>query len=291
MVRAADSVGAFTDSTIELLLRAAEPIGRRGGVLLGIALIAAIGIADYALGPSVQLTAIYSFGPIATAWCATRRDAIGVAGVAALVGTGVHWATGSLVSEPTPLLLTLFFRFSALAVIAALVSQVRTTTERLEALSMRDELTGLLNRRALVERLEEEISRAERQETPLSLIYADVDEFKKVNDHFGHSVGDEYLIQAGETLTAMLRPTDHVARMGGDEFVVVLPETDSAGAEALAARISEGLLELNRRYGTGMSLGITSFASAPESVEAAISAGDHQMYAAKRARKATRATD
>jgi diguanylate cyclase (GGDEF)-like protein len=281
MVRAADSVGAFTDSTIELLLRAAEPIGRRGGVLLGIALIAAIGIADYALGPSVQLTAIYSFGPIATAWCATRRDAIGVAGVAALVGTGVHWATGSLVSEPTPLLLTLFFRFSALAVIAALVSQVRTTTERLEALSMRDELTGLLNRRALVERLEEEISRAERQETPLSLIYADVDEFKKVNDHFGHSVGDEYLI----------RPTDHVARMGGDEFVVVLPETDSAGAEALAARISEGLLELNRRYGTGMSLGITSFASAPESVEAAISAGDHQMYAAKRARKATRATD
>ncbi len=111
---------------------------------------------------------------------------------------------------------------------------------------MRDELTGLLNRRALVERLEEEISRARRHGAPLSLIYADVDEFKEVNDRFGHAVGDEFLILVAETLTLTLRPTDHVARMGGDEFVVVLPETDSAGAEALASRISEGLLDLER---------------------------------------------
>ena len=290
-MRSARSVGDMTDVTIELLLRAAEPISRRGGVFLGLALIAATEIADYALGPDVQLTAIYAFGPIATAWCSTRRDAIAVAAVAAFVGTGLHWANGTVVSEPIPLLLTLFFRFSSLAILAALVSQVRTTTERLEVLSMRDELTGLLNRRALIERLEEEISRSQRQETPLSLIYADVDEFKQVNDRFGHSVGDQYLIQAGETLTASLRPTDHVARMGGDEFVVILPETDSAGAKALAARISEGLADLERTYGTGMSLGITSFASAPESVESAISAGDHEMYAAKRARQASRAAD
>ena len=282
------SVGDHIDAAIDLLLHAARPLSRESGVLLGLAVIAAAAAVDYALGPNVQLTAVFALAPMVTAWCATRRDAVVVAIVAATVSAALHAVTGSVVAEPLPLLLTVFFRFSALAIIAILVAQVRATTERLEDLSMRDELTGLLNRRALVERLDEEIARAKRHETPLSLIYADIDEFKDVNDRFGHGVGDEYLIQVAEALTITVRPTDHVARMGGDEFVVVLPDTDAPGAHALAARLTEQMLDLERRYGAGLSLGITSFSTAPESVESAINAGDHEMYATKRARKLAR---
>ena len=245
-------------------------------------------LADYALGWAVQLTAMYAFGPIVTAWCAHRRDAILVALLAAMCNTALQLQNGSLTAQPAPLLLAFGFRFLAMAGIAVLVSQVRAMSEKFADMSMHDELTGLPNRRALVERFEVEISRARRYSIPLSLIYADVDFFKSVNDRYGHSTGDELLIRIAEALELTLRPTDIAARMGGDEFVIVLPETAEPGARALAKRLEEELVELEEQYGAGLSLGIAAFPTAPDSVGAALSAADQDMYAVKRAREATR---
>jgi diguanylate cyclase (GGDEF)-like protein len=102
-----------------------------------------------------------------------------------------------------------------------------------------DALTGLANRLALRERLEAEWSACRRRGTPLSLLIADVDHFKRINDRFGHAAGDEALRRVAEALRAVARGSDLVARFGGEEFVVLAPDCDLAGAVGLAERTRE----------------------------------------------------
>jgi diguanylate cyclase (GGDEF)-like protein/PAS domain S-box-containing protein len=114
--------------------------------------------------------------------------------------------------------------------------QLREMNAQLEELAMRDGLTGLKNLRALQERLRSEAGRAMRDHIPLSVVVADVDHFKRFNDSFGHPAGDNVLCHISQLLQASARETDMVARSGGEEFVIVLPNTDHDGALALAER-------------------------------------------------------
>ena len=106
-----------------------------------------------------------------------------------------------------------------------------------------DELTGLVNRRRLVEALASEISRASRIRVPLSLLFADLDDFKRINDCCGHPAGDEALRTFAQLLRDELRGIDTAARMGGEEFAVILPGTELEGAVAVAERIRAALAE------------------------------------------------
>ena len=103
--------------------------------------------------------------------------------------------------------------------------------------ALTDELTGLVNRRRFVEALEDEIARAGRLDVPLSVLFADLDDFKRINDRFGHPAGDEALRAFAELLRGELRGIDTAARMGGEEFAVLLPGTELDGALAVAERI------------------------------------------------------
>ncbi|MCL5026661.1 MAG: diguanylate cyclase [Chloroflexi bacterium] len=113
---------------------------------------------------------------------------------------------------------------------------------RLEALARTDGLTGVANQRAFHETLAREVARAARYDRPLSLLVMDVDDFKLVNDEYGHLVGDIVLKLVASFLVAYCRTSDTVARLGGDEFAVILPETDADGAQATIARLNS-LLE------------------------------------------------
>jgi diguanylate cyclase (GGDEF)-like protein len=150
--------------------------------------------------------------------------------------------------------------------------------------ALRDPWTDLPNRRALDEYLGAELSRARRFERSLVVAVLDCDGFKRLNDQSGHATGDEALQQIGRLLRRELRHYDGVFRFGGDEFVIVLPETDQNGAEHAFERMRAAFAhEVERNYpGLTASLGVAVFPAAPADVAECLARADETMYRAKR---------
>ena len=149
-----------------------------------------------------------------------------------------------------------------------------------------DELTGLANRRSFRESLDTELLRAERFGNGLALIVADLDDFKDVNDRFGHQTGDEVLRAFAEVLSGRIRGIDQAARLGGEEFAILLPETDALGASALAENLRVALAEVAVTVGEHevhitASFGVAAFPES-HSADELMTAADLALYSAKR---------
>ena len=164
----------------------------------------------------------------------------------------------------------------------------RADNRRLEELATRDPLTGLLNRRALLERLSAEIDRCRRFDKPVSVLLLDLDHFKTINDGYGHLVGDDVLRQTAVLLDTAARTVDVVARYGGEEFVVILPETTPDGALIFAERLRERIgtypFDVGDREPLHLttSIGVASFPSPRvESTEDLFARADEALYRAK----------
>jgi diguanylate cyclase (GGDEF)-like protein/PAS domain S-box-containing protein len=159
--------------------------------------------------------------------------------------------------------------------------------QTLNHLSTTDSLTGLLNRRALNDMLQHKIEQANRYNSDLSLIICDVDLFKHINDTCGHTAGDRALMAVSETLKLTLRKADILGRYGGDEFMIILPETSLAGAQSLAEKVRaavEGLeLELpgNKRTGLTLSIGVASCCMPEDNLDTLVSLADAALYTSK----------
>ncbi len=151
-----------------------------------------------------------------------------------------------------------------------------------------DGLTGLANRRAASDALHAEVARAERLETPLSVVLADLDEFKEVNDVHGHAVGDEVLRVVAEVLRETLRESDVAGRWGGEEFLLLLPGADEEGAAQLAERVRVALAARSIPSVPGLrvtaSFGVAEYAG-ETNPEQLLEAADGALYRAKRAGK------
>jgi two-component system, cell cycle response regulator len=158
---------------------------------------------------------------------------------------------------------------------------------RLEEMATLDGLTGLYNKRALTEVGGQKLKSAKRFNKPLSLLVCDIDHFKKVNDTYGHDVGDVVIKGFADVLKRVKRDTDAVGRFGGEEFVVVCEETDERGAELLAERIRTELAAVTFHSELGpvqvtCSIGVAPFGSAGQSWEQLFKATDEALYASKR---------
>lgn len=159
---------------------------------------------------------------------------------------------------------------------------------RLNYLATHDQLTQLYNRRALEERLDDEISRATRYNNIFSVFMIDIDHFKEVNDSYGHKIGDQLLIEFSTMLNSFLRVNDFIARYGGEEFFVVLPETSISDAVELADRFRHQVSQFRHeitgeeKIGFTISIGIASFPENGSSSDALTKAADDAMYTAKR---------
>ena len=168
----------------------------------------------------------------------------------------------------------------------ALAEADRLRTEVREQ-AIRDALTGLFNRRFLEETLNHEVARASRGHTSFGVLMFDVDNFKELNDNFGHAAGDAALREVGKTLALRLRAQDVACRFGGDEFIVVMPETtlENAGHKAteLLGRLQQLHLELPEMPlpGVKFSMGVAAFPDHGASGDELLRAVDAALYRAK----------
>jgi len=169
--------------------------------------------------------------------------------------------------------------------VAAENSQLYKLTKQL---SVTDDLTGLHNYRYLQQRLDQEVDRALRYNKAFSFLMLDVDEFKKLNDYYGHIVGDHVLADLGRVMRKVLRDVDVVARYGGEEFSIVLPETDAAGAFVVAEKVREAIATHQflddggvRCVHVTISVGLASFPLHAKDKETLLREADEALYQAK----------
>jgi diguanylate cyclase (GGDEF)-like protein len=200
------------------------------------------------------------------------------AGVSLLVVGQVRWtalvigfAAGSATSA------------AGAAILVRLLKRIGDLQGQLEHSARTDDLTGLPNRRVLFETLAREIVRARRRDGKLSVVFADLDRFKLVNDRHGHQVGDVVLSEAAAAIKAGLRAYDVVVRYGGDEFVMVLPDTGAWEGHAVAERIRESIAakELAGSIAVTISLGVAELGKDLDA-DRLLKAADEALYRAKR---------
>ncbi|RUM49811.1 MAG: hypothetical protein DSY47_02880, partial [Hydrogenothermus sp.] len=180
---------------------------------------------------------------------------------------------------------------STLLNIVGSVKAIYKYTKELEYYATRDPLTNLYNQRIFKELLDYEAKRAQRHNYKFSLLVIDLDNFKVINDTYGHDFGDRFLVEVSNILRSSVRPGDIVARYGGDEFVIVLPETDEKGAHLVAKRILKNVENHFIKTPDGkiinpkISIGVSTYPEHTDNVEDLFSLADTMMYKAKSAGK------
>ena len=175
---------------------------------------------------------------------------------------------------------------AAVVWVASNITEKNATQQKLRELSETDALTGLYNRRKLIETLDKRLAVFEREKAPTSVLIFDLDNFKRINDEKGHHAGDEVLVEIARLCRQHLRQSDVVARLGGDEFVVVMPETCRGDALEIAERLRDHVpvsLRENLRYESTISGGVSEFWVPDRSSDEVLKRADEGLYLSKRA--------
>lgn len=176
-------------------------------------------------------------------------------------------------------------RLMVFLTIALLLLNLKTAYEREKKLSRIDGLTEIANRRHFLELLQIEYKRSLRYEHCFTLAYFDLDNFKQINDRFGHHTGDKLLKIIAQTIKTQIRETDTVARLGGDEFALLLPETDYETARYILNRLQQKLMMAIEAYPVSFSIGAFTFLNLPQSLDSIIAQADRLMYEVKKSGK------
>jgi len=255
--------------------------------ILGVGLI---GWIDYVTGRDYSVALFYLLPVGASGWWVGHRGAALTAVTASLVWFTAAYARADVGTLPVSVW-NGTMRLGIFLTTGLLAARVRDDQERLEALVERearlartDELTGLLNSRAFLEALDAEVARARRSAHSLCLVYLDLDNFKQVNDRYGHAAGDRLLARFAEALRTAMRATDVAARLGGDEFAVLLWDVPVDEVERVVERARRPLADLAAAYplaAVGVSVGVAHFATPPADGEEALRRADAAMYDGK----------
>jgi diguanylate cyclase (GGDEF)-like protein len=168
-------------------------------------------------------------------------------------------------------------------VVNYMISSLKISLEREREMARTDYLTQVANSRYFAEIASNEIKRASRYLHPFTVAYLDIDDFKSVNDRWGHSTGDQLLALVADTVRSNIRATDSIARLGGDEFVLLLPETGYSAASVVIQKVHQSLRAAMERKGwpVTFSIGVLTCMDAPGTVENMLEMADELMYSVK----------
>ena len=242
---------------------------------------------DYVTGNEIRSYPLY-FLPLSLAsWRFGKTGGAVSVATATVIWVLANWTAGLRYSSDLVWVINSASQAAAFGTVAVLLCWARYLLEQEREMARTDNLTGLANARAFHLALSQAAALCRRNKRPLTLAYIDLDNFKCVNDRYGHSRGDQLLVDVAAILKSTIRQTDHVARMGGDEFVVCLPETTADQAQLLLERLRLKLASVfpDGHCRVSASIGASCWNIPPVSLDDMISAADQTMYAVKKAGK------
>jgi|SRR5579863_212949 len=251
--------------------------------LLCYGIIGVLGVIDFEVGSELSLAIFYIIPVFWVAWFAGKRAGLLISAVA----TGIWFLAGvrPRITDQHPVIV--FWNTAMVLIVLSfssyLLSALRSALEKEKELARTDELTGAANRRFFLEAANAEYNRARRFNRPFTIAYFDIDNFKTVNDQFGHHTGDRLLRGVGETILRNIREIDLVARLGGDEFAILLPETHADAGEMVIQKIRSSLLKTmeENRWPATFSIGVVTSMSPRCPLEEILRIADGLMYESK----------
>lgn len=253
---------------------------------MGLILLGGVAVLDYVTGPELSFSLFYLIPISIVSWAVGRKIGIITAILSAGIWLIIEVISGVKYSNAFIYLWNTIIRlgFFALSVFAIRLSR---TVERERMYARTDPLTGVFNIRFFQSVARTEIDRSARYDHPFTIAFVDLDNFKRINDTYGHTVGDNVLRIIADTMKNHLRKTDIIARMGGDEFVILLPEIGSETAPVIMANVQHQLTEEMklRNWNVTFSIGVLSLTAPELSVDQILSMADRMMYTVKNSGK------
>lgn len=246
-------------------------------------MIAVWGVIDLATGYEYSFAVFYLIPVSIAAWYDNKYMTTVTIVLSALTWLYADYGAGHHYSSSIIPFWNTCARLGFFSVFAFLLFKIKRNLAEMTLMAMRDSLTSLNNTRAFNVEYQTLKKRQPKKDQTLAIGIIDLDGFKSVNDTYGHSKGDDVLVEFAQVLKESVRMNDVVARMGGDEFVVILQDTNSQGIEEYAKRLRNQFLlsGLKQRYGVDFSMGIRIYTELPENLDEATRQADQLMYQSK----------
>ncbi|MFI5305315.1 MAG: GGDEF domain-containing protein [Nitrospiria bacterium] len=255
-------------------------------LISGFGMVLLIGLVDYLTGPRIYVLAFYIIPIFQITWFAGKWAGLSIS-IFSLIMLGIiRYLLDAFPPNPLSVYRQTYIELNIFIIIAYVLSIqiiLRNALRREIELSRTDSLTGLVNIRAFTGILDNEIRRASRYKYPISIVYIDLDNFKEVNDRSGHSVGNSVLQSVARIIKVSVRQTDIVARIGGDEFAILFPETKNEPANHIVFKIHSKLNTTmsEQKWPVTSSIGLVSYSQVPDSPDSILRDADQMMYKAK----------
>ena len=268
------------------LREAADRISKPVWIGLGFALLGGVAYLDYITGVELSFSLFYLLPISLLAWTVSERFGLVIAFLSAGIWLTVDVWSGNRYSSVLPNIWNTVVRLGFF-MLPAFMIRLNRAMQHEQALARTDFLTGVLNTRSFRELAQMEINRSVRYKRPFTIAFIDIDNFKSINDTFGHAMGDIVLRAIAGSMQMHLRKTDMVARVGGDEFVTLLPETDAHTAPIVISNMQRELSrDVNEKnWPITFSIGVLTLTAPQLSVDEMLSRADQLMYMVKNSSK------
>ncbi len=258
---------------------------RKGLVVLSsFVLVIFVGVVDFFTGYELGFSIFYLLPVFIITWGIGAFGGIIISFLSALSWTIAHTFSGLTYSSPFIPYWNIAIRMAYFFIVVITITQLKKALYRERELARKDSLTGVANTKYFRERSEVEIQRCRRHKRPVTLAYIDCDNFKSINDSMGHKQGDVLLRLVAGAIEKNIRSTDLVGRLGGDEFIIILPESRIESSKEVISRIQSLLVDTatQNNFQITFSIGVATFESMLDSLDSMIQRADELMYEAKR---------